>query len=160
MASNSESPAPAAGATCPTWEQDICYKFIVTDVTFLIPLADFLHAPPASETIRLESMPNQNLDAVRELAPDLRATEPRSPHDTLAGHEFAARALDKCRASLVGWNGDYEFNCPLDQRFFRSTRIDANAFRDFVATGASDEEVSEWIEERSKARSHSYARYR
>jgi hypothetical protein len=100
-------------------------------------------------------MPDQNLDAVRELAPDLRFGEPRSPHERLAGYEFAARALDKCRATLVGLNGDYEFNCPLDQRFFRSSRIDANAFRDYVATGATDKEVSAWIAKQTRSNSRS-----
>jgi hypothetical protein len=91
-------------------------------------------------------------ERVKELARDLRTQEPRSAYEELGGEAGAARTLDKCRATLAGWNGDYQFGCPLDQHFFQETGIDMNAFREFVATGASDEEVSRWIAERIKAR--------
>ena len=95
-------------------------------------------------------MPQENLDAVRRLAKDLRADKPRSAHEQLGGFELAARALDKCRATLAGTNGDYEFNCPLDQRFFAQTGLNAQEFRAFVATGATDDEVAQWITEKAK----------
>lgn len=96
-------------------------------------------------------MPAENLDAVHRLALDLRKEEPRSAHEQLGGFELAARALDKCRATLAGTNGDYEFNCPLDQRFFTASKIDAQEFRAFVATGASDGEVGKWITEHAQS---------
>jgi hypothetical protein len=34
----------------------------------------------------------------------------------------------------------------MDQVFFRFTKIDPQKLREFVATGASDEEVAHWIE--------------
>lgn len=79
------------------------------------------------------------------LAPDLSQTFPRSPRETLGGFVVAARVLDKCRATLAGTDGGYIFNCPLDRIFFEFTGIDAEAFREFVATGASDEQVGEWL---------------
>lgn len=91
-------------------------------------------------------------EKVRELARDLRHSEPRAAYEELGGEAGAARALDKCRATLAGMNGDYQFGCPLDQHLFHEIGIDQNAFRDFVATGASDKEVGEWIEQHSKAR--------
>ena len=91
-------------------------------------------------------------ERVKELARDLRTQEPRSAYEELGGEQSAARALDKCRATLVGLNGDYVFGCPLDQHFFHETGIDQNAFRDFVATGATDEEVGEWIARHSHSR--------
>lgn len=94
-----------------------------------------------------------NLDKVRQLATDLRNNTPRSAHEILGGFQMAARTLDKCRASLVGWEGDYTFGCPMDREFFAEAELDATEFRDFVASGASDEEVSEWIEQHSHARS-------
>ncbi len=94
----------------------------------------------------------RNLEKVRGFARDLRNEEPRSPGEELAGFPLAARCLDKCRASLLGWEGDYRFNCPMDQEFFGESEIDAEAFRDFVASGASDEEVAEWIEQHAHAR--------
>jgi hypothetical protein len=101
---------------------------------------------------RSNYMAQENLDAVRHLAKDLRSDEPRSAREKLGGHELAARALDKCRATLAGTHGDYEFNCPLDRRFFEATGIDAGDFRAFVATGASDEAVGRWIEEHTRQR--------
>lgn len=82
-------------------------------------------------------------------AKDLTKEYPRSPRETLAGYVIAARMLDKCRAVLAGTAGEYKFNCPLDRRFLDFTGIDADAFREFVATGASDAEVADWIEHRS-----------
>ena len=57
------------------------------------------------------------------------------------------RCLDKCRASLLGWQGDYNYGCPLDQMFLNEAGLDTNEFRNFVATGASDEEVAQWVSE-------------
>jgi len=89
---------------------------------------------------------NQALDRVRLLALDLRTAFPRSPRDTsIGGYVMAARALDKCRAALCGINGEYNWDCPLDKRFFGFAEIDAEAFKAHVATGATDEEVSAWV---------------
>lgn len=86
-----------------------------------------------------------------QLAPDLRTVAPRSPRAPLGAYGvLAARMLDKCRAELAGKAGDYHFNCPMDQVFFRFTKIDPSELKAFVATGASDEEVARWIERNSK----------
>ena len=97
---------------------------------------------------------NANLEKVRSLAPDLRSgkTYPRSPRETLAGYVLAARVVDKCRATLVSWQGDYNANCPLDQRWLKFAEIDYDALNTFVATGASDDEVAAWIGEHAKKR--------
>ena len=88
----------------------------------------------------------ENLNKVKELALDLRREEPRSSHEELGGEPHAARTLDKCRATLLGWNGDFQFGCPMDQHFFQETGIDKNEFREYVATGATDEEVGAWVQ--------------
>lgn len=95
-----------------------------------------------------------DLEKVKKLARDLRQDKevPRSPRETLGGYALAARAVDKCRAALVGWQGDYLSNCPLDQRWLRFAGIDYEAFRGIVATGATDAEVSEWIGNHAKKR--------
>jgi hypothetical protein len=95
--------------------------------------------------------PAENLEAVRRFAKDLRTGEPRSPDESLGGFPLGARALDKCRASLAGTNGEFQFNCPMDQRFFAATGIDAQAFRQFVATGADDDAVDRWVREHAQA---------
>ena len=85
-----------------------------------------------------------NHEKVKLLARDLRNGKqfPRSPRETLAGYVLAARAVDKCRAVLVGWQGEYHSNCPLDQRWLKFAEIYYAAFRQFVATGATDEEIA------------------
>jgi hypothetical protein len=96
-----------------------------------------------------------NIEKVKLLARDLRDGKqfPRSPRETLAGYVLAARALDKCRAVLAGWQGEFHSNCPLDQRWLKFAEIDYNEYRSFVATGATDEEVAAWIGEHAKKRS-------
>lgn len=83
---------------------------------------------------------------------DLTREFPRSPRATLGGYVVAARCLDKCRATLAGTNGEYHFDCPLDNLFFDFTQIIAEDFRDFVATGADDDEVAAWIQANAKPR--------
>lgn len=96
----------------------------------------------------------EDLNKVKKLARDLRDGNgsPRGPHVTLGGYALAARAVDKCRATLIGWQGDYLSNCPLDQRWLRFAGIDYDSFRSFVATGATDEEVGAWIGAHAKQR--------
>jgi len=98
---------------------------------------------------------DKNLEKVKLLARDLRDGKqfPRSPRATLAGYVLAARAVDKCRAVLVGLEGEYHSNCPLDQRWLKFAEIDYDDFRAFVATGATDEEIAAWIGDHTKKRS-------
>ena len=76
---------------------------------------------------------------------DLNTQFPRSPRERLAGYVVAARMLDKCRAVLAGTNGEYHFDCPLDNTFLSFVEIAADAFKAFVATGADDAAVADWI---------------
>jgi Domain of unknown function (DUF5069) len=95
-----------------------------------------------------------NLENVKLQARDLRDGKefPRSPRETLGGYVLAARAVDKCRAVLVGWQGEYHSNCPLDQTWLKFAEIDYSAYKSFVATGATDDEVAVWIEKHAKQR--------
>ncbi len=88
-----------------------------------------------------------NTEQLRALAPDLNRTAPRSPRAHL-GENFpalAARLVDKCRAELIGANGPYHYDCPLDRRFFAATGLEAGPLREFIATGAQDEDVASWM---------------
>jgi hypothetical protein len=100
---------------------------------------------------------NENLEQVKLLARDLRDGKefPRSPRETLAGYVLAARAVDKCRAVLVGWGGEYHSNCPLDVKWLTFAEIDYAELRAFVASGATDDEIAVWIGEHAKKRSRS-----
>jgi hypothetical protein len=97
----------------------------------------------------------QDIEKVKLLARDLRDGKnyPRSPRETLAGYVLAARALDKCRAALAGWAGEYHTNCPLDQRWLKFAEIDFEAFKEVVASGATDDEVGAWIAKNAKQKS-------
>ena len=90
---------------------------------------------------------HQDLEKVKLLTRDLRDGKefPRSPRATLAGYVLAARAVDKCRAVLADWHGDYHSNCPLDQRWLNFAEIDYGEFRLLVATGATDDEIAAWM---------------
>lgn len=76
---------------------------------------------------------------------DLTKDVPRSPRVVLAGYVVAARTLDKCRAVIAGTNGEYHYNCPLDEFWLSFAGIDADGFKEFVATGADDDAVAAWI---------------
>ena len=89
---------------------------------------------------------------VKNLAKDLTKDFPRSPREMLAGYVIVARTLDKCRATLAGTAGEYHFDCRLDNFFFGFAEISGDDFKDFVATGAPDEEVAKWIEHKAKQR--------
>jgi hypothetical protein len=98
-------------------------------------------------------MKNTSNEDLKRQAKDLRQEEPRSPDTELGGLEGGARVLDKCRASLVGCEGDYRFGCPFDQSFARNAGIDLNQFKELVATGASDEQVADWLRLKSHSQS-------
>jgi hypothetical protein len=83
---------------------------------------------------------------VQKLALDLTKHFPRSPHSMIGGYVLAGRCLDKCRAVLAGTAGEYHFDCPLDNMFLGFAGIKGPDLRDFVATGADDKAVGEWIE--------------
>jgi hypothetical protein len=91
-------------------------------------------------------------EKLKELTRDLRREEPRSAHETLGGEPYAARTVDKCRATLLGINGEYQFGCPMDQHFFEETGINQEEFKGFVGTGASDDEIGEWIAQHTRTR--------
>ena len=97
---------------------------------------------------------NENIERVKLLAPDLREGKnyPRRPRQTLGGYVLAARALDKCRAVLAGVQGEYHSNCPLDQRWLNFAEIDYQDFRSLIASGATDDEIAEWIEKNARKR--------
>ena len=82
-------------------------------------------------------------------APDLTQRPPRSPRTRLGGYALLPRMLDKCRATLVGKQGSYHFNCPLDQRLLEFAGVSAEAIKAEVAKGAGDGDILEWIEKNS-----------
>lgn len=81
---------------------------------------------------------------------DLTQHPPRSPRVRLGGYVILPRMLDKGRATINGKNGDYHYNCPLDQRFTDFVGIDAEELKKQLAAGKGDGEILEWIETNAK----------
>ena len=82
--------------------------------------------------------------------PDLTKQPPRSPRVRLGGYGILPRCLDKGRATIAGKNGEYHFNCPLDQRFLDFAGIDAEALKKELAAGKGDGEILEWVQANAK----------
>jgi len=82
--------------------------------------------------------------------PDLTKRPPRSPRARLGGYALLSRVIDKGRASVAGTNGEYNYNCPLDQRFFAFVGVDAEAFKQQIAAGKGDKELLEWLQANAK----------
>jgi hypothetical protein len=94
-----------------------------------------------------------NTPKIQSLAQDLRKESPPSPHERLGGYVIAKRTLVKCRAFLAGINGEYNYQpCGLSQFLWEFTGITPDAFKEFVATGASDDEAANWIRSQSKVK--------
>ena len=71
---------------------------------------------------------------------------PRSPRQRIDGYVIMARMIDKGRATLNGTNGEDHFNCPVDNMLFSFKGLDGEEVRSVLLSGASDEEVAEWID--------------
>ena len=79
-------------------------------------------------------------------APDLTKNPPRSPRVKLGGYVILPRILDKGRATIAGKNGEYDYACPLDQRWFEFAGISPAALKKELAAGKGDGQILEWIE--------------
>jgi hypothetical protein len=58
--------------------------------------------------------------------------------------------LDKGRATIAGKNGEYNYACPLDQRFLSFVGINPDALKKQLAAGKGDTEVLQWIRKNAK----------
>ena len=83
-------------------------------------------------------------------APDLTKRAPRSPRVRLGGYILLPRMLDKGRSTIAGKNGEYHYNCPLDQRCLEFLGVSADALKKQLAAGKGDGEILAWIEKTSK----------
>jgi hypothetical protein len=87
-------------------------------------------------------------------APDLTRHPPRSPRTRLGGYAHLPRLIDKARAAAAGKNGDFHYNCPVDQRFFSYTGIDPEAFMVEVKAGKSDGELLAYVQANTQPKRH------
>ena len=82
-------------------------------------------------------------------APDLTKHAPRSIRVRLGGFVLLPRMLDKGRAEIAGTNGEYRYNCPLDQHFLEFVGLDSAALREQLAAGLGDWAILQWIQAHS-----------
>ena len=82
--------------------------------------------------------------------PDLTKRPPRSPRVRLGGYVILPRMLDKGRATIARKNGEYNYACPLDERFLEFAGIDPEPLKKKLADGKSDGEILEWVEKTGK----------
>src|SRR4051812_9961862 len=78
-------------------------------------------------------------------APDLTKQPPRSARVRLGGYAILPRMLDKGRATIAGKNGEYNYACPLDERFLEFAGIDPDGLRKELEAGKSDGEILGWV---------------
>ena len=83
-------------------------------------------------------------------SPDLTKQPPRSARQRLGGYATLPRMLDKGRAEIAGKNGEYHYNCPLDQRLLTFLGLDPEALKKELASGKGDGEILEWINKNAK----------
>ena len=86
----------------------------------------------------------------KSVSTDLTIHPPRSPRVRLGGYVILPRMLDKCRATLAAKNGEYSYNCPLDQYFLKFAGVDPDALQKQVAAGLGDGAILSWIEKNQK----------
>ncbi len=79
-------------------------------------------------------------------AKDLTREVPRGPRVKIGDYILMARMIDKGRAVLAGLNGEYHFDCPLDNMLFQFKGVKGDEVRELLASGATDEEILAWFE--------------
>jgi len=83
---------------------------------------------------------------------DLTTEAPRSPRTRLGNYILLARAIDKGRATLNSKNGEYHFNCPLDNYLFGFKEVKGEDVKQLLVEGKSDEEVVQWLDANGAAK--------
>jgi len=58
--------------------------------------------------------------------------------------------LDKGRAEIAGTNGEFNYNCPLDQHIINFLGFDPEALHEQLAASKGDGEILEWINSNAK----------
>ena len=83
--------------------------------------------------------------AIDYSTPDLTRHPPRSPRTRLGGFVHLPRLIDKARAVVAGTNGDFHYNCPIDQRFLAFTGLNPDELFAEIKAGKSDSEILAYV---------------
>ena len=76
---------------------------------------------------------------------DLTTSYPRSVHDKLFGLVQIGRTIDKGKATAEGKEGEYHYNCPMDQAVFGFLGIDHDALLTVIKNAKSDADVERYV---------------
>jgi len=76
---------------------------------------------------------------------DLTTGYPRSVRDELLGVYQLGRAVDKGIATANGLQGEYHYNCPMDQDVFAFLGIDQDALMDVLKKAESLNEITAYL---------------
>jgi len=79
-------------------------------------------------------------------AKDLTKEAPTSPRVRTGGYAILARMADKGRATIAGTQGEFHFDCPLDNFLFGFKGVQGADVKKLLEDGASNEEVAAWLD--------------
>ncbi len=77
---------------------------------------------------------------------DLTKEAPRSPRLRIREYAILGRTLDKGRAALANKEGEYHFDCPLDNFLFSFKGVTGNEIKALLLEGKSDDEIARWLD--------------
>jgi hypothetical protein len=83
-------------------------------------------------------------------APALTKRPPRSARAKLGGYVILPRLLDKGRATIRGKNGEFRYDCPIDQHILKFLNVSAKALLKELKKGKGDGEILTWITKNQK----------
>ena len=80
------------------------------------------------------------------LKKDLTTSYPRSVYDTsVLGIVQLARAIDKGTALANGLNGEYNYDCPMDNGVFGFLGVDGKALLEVIKNAQSESEIVAYL---------------
>jgi hypothetical protein len=75
---------------------------------------------------------------------DLTKEYPRSVRDKWQGVVMLARAIDKGKATAAGTNGEYNFDCPMDQAVFEFLNLKGDQLLEVIKKSDSDAHIEDY----------------
>ena len=78
---------------------------------------------------------------------DLTKEAPHTPRGRVRDYVILRRTIDKCRATLAGTTGEYDYDCPLDNILFSFKGITGDDFKNAVKRGLTEEQLALWVDE-------------
>ncbi len=75
---------------------------------------------------------------------DLTKEFPRSARDKWQGVVMLARAIDKGKATAAGTNGEYNFDCPMDQAVFGFLNIQGPQLLEVIKKSNGDAGIEDY----------------